>query len=571
VTDRRRFIYMMVALTAPLAVYARTLGFPFVSFDDPNYVVDNPLLGPGMSWTELFFTPQLGYPMPVTVAVYRLLRVIGGPEPWVHHGFNWLLHGMNSLLLFLLVERLFDTRRALLAALLWGLHPLTAEPVAWCTGTKDLLYGAFALAAVSCHVRAVAPDDPGPWPLGVMGFGLLAILSKPVAFLLPVVLLAYPVATGRTETLREWSHRMAYVTMAIVACLVVVAGALISDRAGGEIRYKTITDTALGGMDHILLILSGVGLHLRSLLIPLDLVPTYLPPSAGPWTWLYPALGAAAIGMTGLGLWWSWSRRPRTRFWLLAAFAMSYAPVSQVIPTIHFAPDSYLYVPGMFLAAFAVWSIGAWTPLTRGRGWVKWGVRSGMVAFFHILGLLAMQQAQIWSASSELWYRTSLREPGDAVVAVNLAKAWDSEGREDEAARVIDARIEDIEAQGRVDPFVLEAYEVSHTTDETRALYTRLLSDQREVPALYAQLWVEFLRRGELTLRTGEKGFTRRGLETLAESLMKDGRHPDRLRQIAGAAHWLGFREDAARFLEMEARLRRVSEEAGRRDAKPAP
>ena len=76
-SDRKRIFYLVVALTAPLAVYARTLGFPFVSFDDPNYVVNNPLLGPGVSWIELFFTPQLGYPMPVTVAVYRVLREIG--------------------------------------------------------------------------------------------------------------------------------------------------------------------------------------------------------------------------------------------------------------------------------------------------------------------------------------------------------------------------------------------------------------------------------------------------------------------------------------------------------------
>ncbi len=552
-TDRKRIFYMIIALTAPMAVYARTLGFPFVSFDDPNYVVNNPLLGPGMSWTELFFTPQLGYPMPVTVAVYRLLQFIGGPEPWIHHGFNWLLHGINALLLFLLVERLFDTRRALLAALLWGLHPLVAEPVAWCTGTKDLLYGAFTLGAAICHVRAVDREEPGPWTVGVLVLGLLTILSKPVAFMLPVVLLLYPVALGRTSTLRAWNHRMVYVTMVLVACLVVVSGTLISEHAGGEIRYKTISDISIGGLEHLGLILANVGVHARHLLVPLDLVPAYLPPTAAPWTWLYPLMGALAIGLTGAGLWWSWRRPPRTRFWLLAAFAVSYAPVSQVIPTIHFAPDSYLYVPGMFLAGFAVSGIsgrGRPSHSTHSRRWTGWAVKLAVVAFFHLLGILSMNQAQIWSSSSALWYANSVREPADAAVAVNLAKAWDLEGHEDEAVRVLEDRLEDIIDQGRVDPFVLETWEASHHSDSTRSLYVQLLGEREEMPALYARLWVEFLRRHDLALRPAERAFTQRCIAALAASVQHDGREPERLRQIAGAAHWLGLREDTAMLLE---------------------
>ncbi len=548
-TDRKRIFYMLVALTAPMAVYARALGYPFVNFDDPNYVVNNPLLGPGVSWVELLFTPQLGYPMPVTVAVYRLLRLIGGPEPWIHHGFNWGLHGVNALLLFLLVERLFDTRRALLAALLWGLHPVVAEPVVWCTGTKDLLYGFFTLAAASCHVRAVAREDPGAWTFGVLGFGLLAILSKPVAFLLPVVLLLYPLAAGRTATLQSWKHRVGYVVMALVACFVVISGTLLSSNAGGVIRYKTITDTAIGSGEHLWLILANVGVHARHLLVPLDLVPAYLPPVAPPGSWLYPILGGAAMGLTGLLLWWSWRRPRRLRGWLLAAFAVSYAPVSQGIPTIHFAPDSYLYVPGMFLAAFAVSGISGRGRSFQGR-WAPWAAKLAVVAFFHLLGVLSIHQARIWSSSSSLWSANAAREPGDAAVAVNLARAWDLEGDEEAAARVIDARIDDILAQDRMDPFVLEVWEASHDVDGIRDLYVRFLGARDEIPAPYARRWVEFLRRNELTLRPQERGFTGRGLVVLAATVVREGRDPERLRQLAAAAHWLELRHETATLLE---------------------
>ncbi|MBM4371905.1 MAG: hypothetical protein FJ098_09640, partial [Deltaproteobacteria bacterium] len=127
--DWRRLLSVLIAAAVPMAVHAQVLGFPFVSFDDPVYVAESPFYGPGVSLTELLLTPQLGYPIPVTVAAYRLVEAVFGVETWAFHGLNWLLHAGAGLLLFLFLERLLDRRRALLGSLLWSLHPLAVEPV----------------------------------------------------------------------------------------------------------------------------------------------------------------------------------------------------------------------------------------------------------------------------------------------------------------------------------------------------------------------------------------------------------------------------------------------------------
>ena len=132
-TDRKRIIHMLVALTAPMAVYGRILGF------------------------------QCSHG--------------GSIEPWIHHGANWILHGGNVLLLFLLVERLFDTRRALPAALIWGIHPLTAESVASCAGTMNLLIGAFVLVGAGLLARRVPPDASRRWSIGALAFIPLVVLG----------------------------------------------------------------------------------------------------------------------------------------------------------------------------------------------------------------------------------------------------------------------------------------------------------------------------------------------------------------------------------------------------------
>ena len=137
---RRDWALAVVVAALAFALFAPTIGYDFVGLDDLPYVSENPMTRDGFSvealkwaWTENL----LGYWAPVLWMSYQLDGTLFGPEPWGFHATNVLLHALNAALVFWLLRRL--TRRrwpAFWAALLWAVHPLRVESVAWITERK---------------------------------------------------------------------------------------------------------------------------------------------------------------------------------------------------------------------------------------------------------------------------------------------------------------------------------------------------------------------------------------------------------------------------------------------------
>ena len=177
----------------PLAVFAPTLAFGFVTWDDPLYVLDNPsVASPRLLSLELWFTPRVGYPVPLPMLSYVLNHALHGTAPFGYHLVNVLLHALNVLLAARVLERAGLPRAwARVGALVFAVHPLVVEPVAWVTGRKDLLATAFALGALDFWLRAPVRrrDD-------LVGLGLFAAaaLSKPSVWALPLLLAFIPSA-----------------------------------------------------------------------------------------------------------------------------------------------------------------------------------------------------------------------------------------------------------------------------------------------------------------------------------------------------------------------------------------
>src|SRR5712692_10193963 len=137
-------------------------------------------------------------------------------NPWGYHLGNLILHAANATLVYLIARRLLAAARGggsqsghatgpvvgagAFAALVWGVHPLRVESVAWATERRDVLCGLFYLLAILFYLRAWEGAAGGRmyrqrryW--GSLGLFALALLSKSMAVSLPVVLLvldAYP-------------------------------------------------------------------------------------------------------------------------------------------------------------------------------------------------------------------------------------------------------------------------------------------------------------------------------------------------------------------------------------------
>ncbi len=205
VTTWRQYAPILVLFLAVMAVFFRVLGHEFLDFDDNLNVYENPLLinlSPA-SLLRFWMKPYEGLYIPLTYSLWAalaklstLLPAVDGAQfnPRLFHGANLILHGANTIVLFFLLRLLVKKDwPAAAGALLFALHPVQVEEVAWVTGLKGVLSGFFSLLALWQYARHGSLTDQAPagrWPwhyLWATLFFLAAMLAKPSAVVLPLL------------------------------------------------------------------------------------------------------------------------------------------------------------------------------------------------------------------------------------------------------------------------------------------------------------------------------------------------------------------------------------------------
>src|SRR5438876_1419401 len=204
----RRWVHWLVPALIALVTFAAflpTLHNQFVNWDDVENFVDNPHYR-GLGWIQLrwMWTTHLGHYIPLTWMTLGLDYVLWGMKPLGYHLTNLLLHAANAVVFYFVAFRILglglpdpgDRRQADLvlsagfAALVFAIHPLRVESVAWVTERRDVLSGLFYLSAILIYLRARerAERGRGWYWLSVAAF-VGALLSKSMVVNLPVVLL----------------------------------------------------------------------------------------------------------------------------------------------------------------------------------------------------------------------------------------------------------------------------------------------------------------------------------------------------------------------------------------------
>jgi hypothetical protein len=193
---------LLAALT--FALYLETGGFEFLNYDDPDYVSANPVVAEGLSahglrWAFGFHAANWH---PLTWLAHMLDVELFGLAAGPMHLVNAGLHALNAALLLLALAGL--TRRlapSLLVAVLFAVHPLRVQCVAWVSERKELLASAFFFALLLAHGRYARTRGRGAW-LAALACLALGVMAKPMLVTAPFVLLlldAWPL--GRTERL----------------------------------------------------------------------------------------------------------------------------------------------------------------------------------------------------------------------------------------------------------------------------------------------------------------------------------------------------------------------------------
>jgi len=413
------------------------LGGGFLNWDDGiNFVTNSGFRGLG--WAQLRWmatTTLLGHWVPLTWLSLGVNYALGGLDPWGYHLGNLLLHAANAAVFYVIAQRLLAAAwgaaapaRALVAgaafaALLFAVHPLRVESVAWITERRDLLSGLFFLGAVWSYLRALR-DTPAPRPgwrtLSLVAFAA-ALLSKASTLMLPAVLLLldmYPLgrrARGLPALVRE---KIAYFALAGLAGV----AAVLALRSG----WAMTSYGEVGLPGRLALMTYSFTFYPWKWLWPVGLSPMYeLPLAVNPFAWRF-LLPLAAFPAITVALYALRRRWPAgLAAWVYSALMV--LPVSGVAHAgFQLAADRYSYLSGL---GFAVLAGGA---VVLARQAVESGrlrrelaaaLMATAIVVVAALGAGSWRQSRVWHDSDTLWRWAVSVDPECALCHNNLGSA----------------------------------------------------------------------------------------------------------------------------------------------------
>jgi tetratricopeptide (TPR) repeat protein len=449
--------WLVLVLFAVVAMAVAVAHWPALSaeaqcFDDGQYLTDNPLIQ-NPSWnsawrflTEVFEPSTVGgYYEPLDMislmldyamtgrADTRLEYAMGEPLPTLRpfHRTSLLLHVLNSLLVSVLVLLLFrNPWVAALAGLLFGVHPLTVEPIPWVGQRKTLLAAFFSLCCLCLYVSYAlrASDAKGgrrsSWPyLGSLATYALALLSKPTS--LSVVALVF--------VLDFWPlRRLGRSTLAEKIPFFVLAG--LSAIVASISQKRTSTFVILDSYSPLktaLVLLHNHVFYLTKMLWPADLSLFY--PYPEPLSLENPVVLAGVVGTALLvpvllvSLRWTRALLAGWAFFFLATL-----PTFGVVgATETVAADRYAYLPLIGLVLVAAWLLARLWPARAGalRPWLV-GVALLVIA---AQGVATRAQLAPWRDSETLFRDMLADAPGVPRLHYELGNALRQKGRMQEA------------------------------------------------------------------------------------------------------------------------------------------
>ncbi len=474
---------------ATAAVYASVRHHRFISLDDAEYFSENAIVRSGLTWRGVKWAFTTGHASnwhPLTWLSHMLDAQWFGAGPAAPHVVNALLHALNAGLLLLVLWRFSGALwRSTIVALLFAVHPLRVESVAWVSERKDVLSGLFflltiwaygqyaqarqAMRGVASEARRGSPHSARWYATALLLFAC-GLMSKPMLVTLPCVLLLldfWPLRRIDPRGLRASvgplvREKLPFFGLAVLSCVVTYA---VQNRGGAVRSFASFTL-----LERIGNAVVGYARYLGKTVWPTDLAIFY--PHPGPWPILGVLAATSLLVAITLGAVRCSARRPYVAMGWLWFVGMMIPTIGLVQVGEHSIADRYTYLPSIGLSIAVVWPIadlvasrralrqmaafasvaaviGAAIVTTRQLGY--W--RDSAAVFGHALavtennyvahnslGHALLEEGKHDRAIAE-FERTLALRPGFAEAQNNLGTAWLEKGRADRAEAYFRAAI----------------------------------------------------------------------------------------------------------------------------------
>jgi tetratricopeptide (TPR) repeat protein len=414
-------LFFVIILT--IIVFSPVFKAGFVNWDDDQYVVKNENIKSIENIWKYSMEPVAGYFHPFTLLTMSLDNWISKGNPHWFHIVNLFIHIINIVLVFFFIYKLSEKRKwvAITTALLFAIHPLHVESVAWISERKDLLYTLFFMGGLIVYINYLKKNSLTALMFVFVLF-LFSLLSKPAAVVFPIVLLAVDFYFNRLNQRRTYLEKIPFFLMSIFLAFITLqaqktAGAILND-----VLFPLTSRFFIGNY--------GVMMYLVKMVFPFNLCAFYPYPAVNlalPWVYYLSFLFTVAL----IVLFFVSIKRNKE-----ISFAILFYIINLILVLQFFSvgsaviSDRYSYVP--LIGPFFIIGLYIQRLFDLYKG--KISPLAGTIAVIVILSLVVISrnQASTWENGVTLWDQAIKACPSSTAYS-NRGSLYKAEGKTEEA------------------------------------------------------------------------------------------------------------------------------------------
>src|SRR6186997_103125 len=412
----------------PILVFTGICFFPMLknqltNWDDEYYVVQNALLR-GPDWAGIFSKPIVSNYHPITIASLAANYAMTGLDASSYLILNLLLHLINTGLVFYFTWLISGKKLwvAAFSAVVFGIHPMHVESVAWVSERKDLLYTLFFLLSLIQYWYFLANKKSRNLFYCFIFFAL-SILSKPAAIILPFILILLDYWYGRKFTTKVIVEKIPFILVSFVFAIITV---------------KLQSKTAIAGLDfyplwaRFFFATYTSMMYIVRFFVPYPLSAFHPFPMTKSLGW--PIMLSPLFMLALLAVIW-FKRKNKLLVFSFFFFVINLALVLQIVSiggTL--LAERYTYVPYIGMAFFIGMLLDKYS--ARNNRSLIWGIAGAVVLVF---GIMTFQRTKVWKDSDTLWTNVIEHFPNSSVPRTNranylirISSAPENRGRQNE-------------------------------------------------------------------------------------------------------------------------------------------
>jgi regulator of sirC expression with transglutaminase-like and TPR domain len=426
VSKREFSLFAFIVIILSTIAFTPVFNAGFVNWDDDQYVIKNENIKSLDNVGKYMLEPVAGYFHPFTLLTMSIDYRISNGNPHWFHIVNFFIHLINIFLVFFFIYKLTEQRKwlAMVTALLFAIHPLHVESVAWISERKDLLYTLFFMGGLILYLNYLKKNSYATLA-GVFILFLFSLLSKPAAVIFPVVLVAIDFYFNRLRNRKTYFEKIPFFALSLILGYITVQVQKTAGAISGEVLFPLASRFFIGTY--------GIMMYLVKMVFPFNLCTFYPYPAVNlnlPFT--YYLSGLFTLGMFVLFV-FSVKRNKEIAFAILfyiinLILVLQFFPVGSAV-----IADRYSYIP--LIGPFFIIGLLIQHLIDKNKGKISPLVGTIMAVVILSLVVVSRNQAATWKDGAALWDQAIKACPSSKAYS-NRGSLYKDEGKTEEAVEL---------------------------------------------------------------------------------------------------------------------------------------